>query len=357
MADGERRPGHQDHLALLGGGESGGCADARRAQRRDPGAHLALRHGRGPGLRIPRHPGRCRGDPARLRSHGVRTDRAGQGRERARSAGRAPGGFRPLPLDPSQPPQDRRIPEARQRAGCAPPARPRHRGVGAARGGEEGAHRRAGVRGGGARPARDQHRAGAGGDPRLVRGAEARGHTRRLHPGPSPVGHGDRPRQVHRVLRLRHGVLRGEQHPDGGRVGDSPRPRVDLDADRALLGRRRGTRGRLAALRAHALPALRQRALRAGLPGVRRLPHRRRTQRAGVQPVRGHPVLCQQLPVQGALLQLVQVQRGGMAGAAAPPAQPRRHGTGPRRDGEMHLLHSADPRRPAPGPAGGPPAS
>ena len=55
------------------------------------------------------------------------------------------------------------------------------------------------------------------------------------------MGHGDRPRQVHRLLGLRHGLLRGEQHPDGGRGGGSPRPRDDLDPHRALLGRWRGT--------------------------------------------------------------------------------------------------------------------
>ncbi len=105
-----------------------------------------------------------------------------------------------------------------------------------------------------------------------------------------------------------------------------------------------------------ALPALRQRAVRAGLPGVRRVSHRRRPERPGVQPLRGYAVLRQQLPLQGAVLQLVQVQPEGVAGAAQSPAQSRRDGAGARRDGEVHLLRPADPGRAEPGPAGGPPA-
>ena len=49
------------------------------------------------------------------------------------------------------------------------------------------------------------------------------------------------------------------------------------------------------ALRPDAVPALRQRAVRAGVPRVRRLSHGRRPQRPGVQPLRGHPLLRQQL--------------------------------------------------------------
>ena len=71
---------------------------------------------------------------------------------------------------------------------------------------------------------------------------------------PSPMGHGDRPRQVHRVLGLRHGVLCGEQHPDGGRDGDRPRPRDDLDPHRAVLRGRR--RARRAGLRPRFVPML-----------------------------------------------------------------------------------------------------
>ena len=95
--------------------------------------------------------------------------------------------------------------------------------------------------------------------------------------------------------------IRIERYWEGGEEPGEPRP---------------------ARVRPDALPALRQRAVRAGLPGVRRLPHARRAQRPGLQPLRRHPLLRQQLPLQGAVLQLVQVQRAGLARAAPPPAQP-----------------------------------
>ena len=151
-------------------------------------------------------------------------------------------------------------------------------------------------------------------------------YTRR----PAAVGHGDRPGAVHRLPACVDGVLRREQHPDRGRAGDPQGPRDDLAPDRALLGGRRGAgRAGGGALRPDALPALRQRAVRAGLPGVRRVPHARRAQRPGLQPLRRHALLRQQLPVQGAVLQLVQVQRGRLAGAAPPAAQPGRDGARP----------------------------
>ncbi len=70
------------------------------------------------------------------------------------------------------------------------------------------------------------------------------------------------------------------------------------DAGRAGVG----------AVHPDAVPALRQRAVRAGVPRVCRVPHRRRPQRSGLQPLRRHPLLRQQLSVQGPVLQLVQVQ-------------------------------------------------
>ena len=54
------------------------------------------------------------------------------------------------------------------------------------------------------------------------------------------------------------------------------------------------------ALPARALPALRRRAVRAGVPGLRDVPQPRRAQRDGLQPLRRHALLRQQLPVQGA---------------------------------------------------------
>ena len=46
--------------------------------------------------------------------------------------------------------------------------------------------------------------------------------VRRSQASRPSVGHGDRPRHVHRVQRVRGGVLRGEQRPGRGRRGDVP---------------------------------------------------------------------------------------------------------------------------------------
>ena len=92
-------------------------------------------------------------------------------------------------------------------------------------------------------------------------------------------------------------------------------------APRALAGRQARRPGEL--LPADVLPALRGRAVRAGVPGLRGLPHARRAERADLQPLRGHPLLRQQLPVPRAPVQLVQLH---VAVAARRPAQPRRDG-------------------------------
>ena len=59
---------------------------------------------------------------------------------------------------------------------------------------------------------------------------------------------------------------------------------------------------------AAALPAVRRRALRAGLPGLRLRAQRGGPQRPGLQPLHRHAVLLEQLPVQGAAVQLVDTQ-------------------------------------------------
>jgi molybdopterin-containing oxidoreductase family iron-sulfur binding subunit len=58
----------------------------------------------------------------------------------------------------------------------------------------------------------------------------------------------------------------------------------------------------------HALHALRARALRGRLPGGRDRAQRRGPERHGLQPLRRHAVLLEQLPVQGAALQLLLYQ-------------------------------------------------
>ena len=86
---------------------------------------------------------------------------------------------------------------------------------------------------------------------------------------------------------------------------------------------------------ADALPALRERAVRGGLPGGGDDAQPRRPERDDLQPVRRHAVLLEQLPVQGAPLQLPALLRLGHAEREA-RAEPRRHGAQPRRHGEVH---------------------
>ena len=115
-----------------------------------------------------------------------------------------------------------------------------------------------------------------------------------------------------------------------------------------------------------------ERAVRAGLPGQRHNPQRRGAQRHGLQPLHRHAVLREQLPVQGAPLQFLQLQRaahpdgeaprprrrgGALPRAAGRPRRPahlqglaaerdaaeesQRDRAHARRDGEMHLLRPA----------------
>ena len=74
------------------------------------------------------------------------------------------------------------------------------------------------------------------------------------------------------------------------------------------------------ALRPDALPALRQRAVRAGVSGVRDVSLAGRAQRAGLQSLRRHALLLQQLPVQGSLLQLVRLRRAARGRSTRGPS-------------------------------------
>ena len=99
------------------------------------------------------------------------------------------------------------------------------------------------------------------------------------------------------------------------------------------------------ALPADGLPALRERGLRAGLPGGRDGAHARRPEHDGLQPLRGHPVLLEQLPVQGAPLQLPALL-GLRDGEPEVHAQSGRDGAHPRRDGEVHATACSASKRP-----------
>ena len=95
------------------------------------------------------------------------------------------------------------------------------------------------------------------------------------------------------------------------------------------------------------LPALPRRPLRAGLPGLRQLSQPGRPERPGLQPLRRHPLLRQQLPLCRAGLQLLSITSG--RNPLDNQLIPGRHRAQPRGDGEVHLLHPAHP----PGQGGG----
>ena len=79
--------------------------------------------------------------------------------------------------------------------------------------------------------------------------------------------------------------------------------------------------------------------MRNGLPGACHRPQRGGAERAGLQPLRRHAVLRQQLPVQGAAVQLVRLPSRGST--SEPCLQSERHRPVARRDGEVHVLRAA----------------
>ena len=86
--------------------------------------------------------------------------------------------------------------------------------------------------------------------------------------------------------------------------------------------------------------ALRDRALRVRLPGQRHRPQRRGPERDGLQPLHRHALLQQQLPVQGAPLQLPRLHQR-LHGGARDGHEPGRHRPQPRHHGEVHVLRAA----------------
>src|SRR4029077_6868920 len=144
----------------------------------------------------------------------------------------------------------------------------------------------------------------------------------------------------------------GEQHPRGGQDGGAARARDALAARRPLRDRPGGGPGPL--LHAHPVHALRERALRARLPRRGDRAQRRGAERHGLQPLRRHALLLEQLPLQGATLQLLPVRGLGDAEPEA-PSEPGRDRARPGRDGEVHLLrvthHGRSHRRGKGGPA------
>ena len=101
-------------------------------------------------------------------------------------------------------------------------------------------------------------------------------------------------------------------------------------------------------LPADALPAVRERAVRGGVPGGGHRSQPRRPERHGLQPVRRHALLLEQLPVESAAVQLPAVP-GLEHAAVQAAAQPGRHRPQPRHHGKVHLLRAAHQRRAHPG--------
>ena len=97
--------------------------------------------------------------------------------------------------------------------------------------------------------------------------------------------------------------------PVVGKEQVAARPRDALAAHRSLHRRARPTSPTRVSLPAGAVHALRERAVRVRLPRRGDRPQRRRPQRHGLQPLRRHALLLQQLSLQGAALQLLPLRR------------------------------------------------
>jgi MoCo/4Fe-4S cofactor protein with predicted Tat translocation signal len=201
-----------------------------------------------------------------------------------------------------------------------------------------------------------RNHAGAAPDGRRGGGAGPHGHARaplgaaqrrrdrpgvllsQMATGEAGLGHGHRPRSLHRLQRLCRRLPGREQCARGRKEAGLRRSRDALAAGRSLLCRLPG-RSR-DPFRACAVHALRAGAVRDGLPGACYRAQPRRPQPDGLQPLHRDADLLELLPIQGAALQLVRLHHR-CAATDRSAAQPRRHCARPRRHGKMHLLHPA----------------
>ena len=143
-----------------------------------------------------------------------------------------------------------------------------------------------------------------------------------------------------------------KQHPRGRQGASPPRSRDALDSDRSLL-----PRGCLAAestFPAGAVHAVRERAMRIGLSGRGHRTQRRGLERHGLQPLRRHAVLLEQLPYKVRrfnFLQFADFQSPGLEPLRNPEVTVRSRGVMEK----MHLLRAANHGGPHRGRQGRPP--
>ena len=152
------------------------------------------------------------------------------------------------------------------------------------------------------------------------------------------VGHGDRSEFLRRLQDLHGGLPGGKQHRGGGQGSGEARPHMHwLRIDNYHEGSPENPKTYF-----QPVPCMQCENAPCELvcPVAATVHSQRRHERHGVQPLRGHALLLEQLPVQGSALQLPSVLRFRDA-AVEVPAQSRCHGAQPRRDGEVHLLRPA----------------
>ena len=155
------------------------------------------------------------------------------------------------------------------------------------------------------------------------------------------VGNDSRSRSVHGLRGLCRGVSRREQPADRRTRPGGHGTYSSVDSSGALLGRRVSEHS--SALHAGHVPAMRRGSMRARVPSQCDLSHSRRPERAGLQPLRRHTVLREQLPLHRPLFHVVYA---GVAQPAQRAAQPRRVRPDGRHHGEMHVLRASHPPRP-----------